>query len=280
MPEPRAAACSESVDVGAIITFTGKGITSRRQISVELKPGATGQGVVFKVADPKKDGQLVDLPARADHVVNTLRNVTLGKETARLSIVEHLLAAATLWGLEDLTVTVDGPELPLGDGSANFWIELFSQSAVARQVEFSERITLPEPVCVLKGDRSLIAVPDSQFSVTYVMDWQHPMIGKRWQTWNAALPVADVADARTFGSLKEHEMLGLTDDVVSFTDDGFTQQLRFEDEPVRHKLLDLIGDLTLIGFNPLRLNARIISIKAGHEMDVQLVRQLTQVLNK
>jgi UDP-3-O-[3-hydroxymyristoyl] N-acetylglucosamine deacetylase len=106
------------------------------------------------------------------------------------------------------------------------------------------------------------------------------MIGKRWQTWNAALPVADVADARTFGSLKEHEMLGLTDDVVSFTDDGFTQQLRFEDEPVRHKLLDLIGDLTLIGFNPLRLNARIISIKAGHEMDVQLVRQLTQVLNK
>ena len=82
-------------------------------------------------------------------------------------------------------------------------------------------------------------VPDVSFSVTYLMDWKHPQIGKRWQTWNLSMPASEIADARTFGSLKEHEMLGLVDDVVSLTSDGFTDKLRFEDEPVRHKLLDL-----------------------------------------
>ena len=75
-------------------------------------------------------------------------------------------------------------------------------------------------------------------------------------------------------------MLGLTKDVVSLTEDGFSYPLRFEDEPVRHKLLDLIGDLALIGVNPLRLNARILSIKGGHELDVQLAKKLSAILNK
>jgi UDP-3-O-acyl-N-acetylglucosamine deacetylase len=87
-----------------------------------------------------------------------------------------------------------------------------------------------------------------------------------------------VGIARTFAPLKEHQLLGLQDDVVSLTDTGFTKPLHFEDEPVRHKVLDAIGDLALLGFNPLRLKARIISTKGGHEMDVELVRQMNSAL--
>jgi UDP-3-O-[3-hydroxymyristoyl] N-acetylglucosamine deacetylase len=169
--------------------------------------------------------------------------------------------------------------MPLGDGSANFWIELL-RKAIPPNTQHLQGVEVREPITLTKNDRTLLMVPDVSFSVTYLMDLNHPQIGKRWQTWNLSMPVTEISDARTFGSLKEHEMLGLVDDVVSFTPDGFTQKLRFEDEPVRHKLLDLIGDLALVGINPLRLNARFISIKAGHEMDVQLATKLAQVVRK
>jgi len=267
---------SDSSDI--LFTYTGKGMTSRQQVRVDVQAGAPGNGVRFFVRNPKADDQFVELPARADTVVNTLRNVTLGKDGVRLCIVEHFLAAVSLWGLEDLDVTVDGPELPLADGSANFWIDLLQNSSIARQTNTLSRIELSEPITINKGDRCVIALPDTKFSVSYLMDWQHPAIGKRWQSWDLSMAVSEIADARTFGMLQEHEMLGLTEDVVSLTADGFTQPLRFPDEPVRHKLLDLIGDLTLSGINPLRLNARFISIKAGHELDVQLAAKLAELI--
>lgn len=103
------------------------------------------------------------------------------------------------------------------------------------------------------------------------------MIGKTWQSWSAKSDVRDISDARTFGSEKEHSVLGITD-VVSITESGFSKELRWKDEPVRHKLLDLLGDLVLAGVNPLRWKARFISIKGGHEMDVEMARKLSAAL--
>jgi UDP-3-O-[3-hydroxymyristoyl] N-acetylglucosamine deacetylase len=278
VPETSCLTRTETDSSDSILTFTGKGMTSRQQVSVDVKAGNPGCGVRFFVRNPKTADEFVELPAHASTVVNTLRNVTLGKDGVRLCIVEHFLAAISLWGLEDLDVTVDGPELPLADGSANFWIDLLQNSSIPRQTDSLARLDLKEPISIDKGDRSLVAIPDTKFSVTYLMDWDHPAIGKRWQTWDQSKPVSDIADARTFGMLNEHQMLGLTEDVVSLTADGFTHPLRFPDEPVRHKLLDLIGDLTLIGINPLRVNARFISIKAGHELDVQMANKLIDTL--
>lgn len=121
-----------------------------------------------------------------------------------------------------------------------------------------------------------MAVPADSFSVSYHMDWDHPLIGKRWQAWDASLDPCEIASARTFGSLSEHEMLGLAGEVVSLTANGFTQPLRFPDEPVRHKLLDLVGDLRLTGVNPMAFKASFISIKGGHQLDVELARRLVQ----
>jgi UDP-3-O-[3-hydroxymyristoyl] N-acetylglucosamine deacetylase len=262
------------------VEYKGRGATSKKDIAVVIESGAPGSGINFSVLDAREQakGAYVTFPARAASVVNTMRNVTLGKDGVRLCIVEHILCAVAIWGLEDVLITVDGPELPLGDGSANFFIELFRSAGLERRVPQAD-IELTETVTVGSGDRMILAVPDSKFSLTYLMDWDHPKIGRKWQTFDASREPEEIATARTFASLKEHQMLGLADDSVSLTEDGFTKPLHFDDEPVRHKLLDLLGDLTLIGVNPMRVKAKFISIKGGHEMDVQLARKLEPLVN-
>jgi UDP-3-O-[3-hydroxymyristoyl] N-acetylglucosamine deacetylase len=246
--------------------LTGKGITSGQNIMTEVSLAEKGHGIVFSL-----EGLLI--PARVDYVVNTLRNVVLGQGTTRLCIVEHFLAAACLWGLNDILVKVDGPEMPFGDGSARLWIELFKNAGWPRN-EVKATLDLAEPIINKKGDKILMALPDEQFSLSYHMDWNHPLIGKRWQSWQAQQDIAEIADARTFGWLQEHQMLGIGDEVVSLTATEFTKPLRFPDEPVRHKLLDLLGDLVLAGVNPMQFKAKFISIKAGHELDVEMARSL------
>jgi UDP-3-O-[3-hydroxymyristoyl] N-acetylglucosamine deacetylase len=253
--------------------LTARGITSRREITVTVERRDAGHGIIFTLPSSDGSGE-VHFPARTSSVVNTLRNVTLGAEGVRLCIVEHLLCAAAVWGLDDLAVHIDGPEVPLGDGSSKLFIDLFKQAGWERQLVPATR-ELSAPITCKKGDRVLMAVPDDSFSATYVMDWNHPAIGKCWYTWTPDQPIEAVTDARTFGSLQEHQMLGIADDVVSLTADGFSQPLRFPDEPVRHKVLDLIGDLVLAGVNPLSWKARFISIKGGHELDVELAKKLS-----
>lgn len=254
-----------------IITFTGKGITSGKEIKVEIEKQSPGHGISFQV--PDKDGNSVKLKAHHKDVINTLRNVTLGKDSARLCIVEHFLCAASIWGLDDLLVTMDGPEFPLEDGSARCWIELFKTAGWERRTIEAD-LELKSTVTVSNKDRTIIGIPDQEFSATYLIDWNHPQIGKRWFTWKTGMEIEETTDARTFGGLKEHQMLGIADLVVSMTEDGFSHELRYTDEPVRHKVLDLIGDMALTGINPLRWRARFISIKGGHELDVEFARQL------
>lgn len=263
---------ARNASVSSVVSLTGRGATSRQTVNVEVEQAEPGHGIVFAV---RQGATVVEVPARWDFVVNTLRNVVLGGQGVRLCIVEHFLAAASLWGLDDLIVRVDGLEMPLGDGSALFWIELFKTAGWERRA-VEAHLELKEPLIVQKGERLLMAIPDDRFSMSYHMDWDHPRLGKRWQSWDAGMDPLQIASARTFGSVKEHRLLGLTDEVVSLTDTGFTQQLRFEDEPVRHKLLDLLGDLRLSGVNPITFKARFVSIKAGHELDVEFARLLAE----
>lgn len=259
------------------ICYKGKGITSKQEITVKIGLREAGHGIVFRIPDKKNEGATIDVPATSASVVNTLRNVTLGVGSSRLILVEHILCAVALWGLEDILIEVDGPEIPLGDGSAMFWLDMLENSGWERKQLIADH-ELKEPVIVKKGDRMLMAIPDEQFSVNYMMDWDHPMIGKCWQSWAPTQNPREIGDARTFGSEKEHMMLGISDEVVSMTASGFSKDLRWTDEPVRHKLLDLVGDLVLAGINPQRWKARFISIKGGHEMDVDIAKKLAALL--
>lgn len=258
--------------------YTGRGITSRQDITVRVTPEKPGFGLRFLVRTGP-DAAPVEIPARSEFVVNTLRNVTLGRDGVRLCIVEHILCALAVWGVDDASIEVDGPEIPLGDGSAKFWNEVFAAAGWEQRPVAAVR-ELNEPVICKKGDRTLMAIPDDTFSVTYLMDWNHPAIGKCWASWtpSAGLAHTEISDARTFGSMAEHQLLGIADQVVSLTADGFSHPLRWPDEPVRHKLLDLVGDLVLVGVNPLSWKARFISIKGGHEMDVELAKRLSAIV--
>ena len=258
------------------IQCSGKGTTSGKIIKVVMEKKQPGYGVKFEVTGTSGKNGAVLIPALADRVVNTLRNVVLGEGSIRLCLVEHLLAAACLCGIDDLLVKVDGPELPLDDGSAKFWVEQFEQAGWRKRLP-DPNIELSEPIIINKSDRLLLALPDESFSISYHMDWDHPLIGKRWQSWTADQDINEITDARTFGWMSDHQALGIAEDSLSLTSDGFTKPLRFEDEPVRHKLLDLVGDLRLSGVSPMRFKARFISIKGGHELDVQLAKRLSKV---
>lgn len=269
-------AMSKVLPGGFSVKVSSRGLTSKKEINTVVHEAQPGTGIVFVVTN--SDGIAIDLPARAEFVVNTLRNVVLGLKGTRLCIIEHLMAAAAFWGLEDLVVEIDGPEVPIGDGSSTIWLDAFKKAGIERRT-VEAKIDLKEVITVAKGDRSITAIPDDKFSVSYLMDWNHPAIGKRWYTWTASNAIEDVAIARTFGSLKEHQLLGLEEESVSLTETGFTKELHWEDEPVRHKLLDLVGDLALLGFNPLKIKARFISCKGGHELDVDLVKKLLPAIS-
>jgi UDP-3-O-[3-hydroxymyristoyl] N-acetylglucosamine deacetylase len=278
---PSTSSETASANEQLIFSYSGRGLASCTSVQVAVYRAPVGSGITFSIPNAKATSgapdQRVQFPARADYVVNTLRNTVLGIGAARLCIVEHFLAAACLWGCEDLLVVVEGPEMPLSDGSARFWMELFEGSAIPRSVPEST-IAIHEPVIVQEGDRQLIALPAEKLKLTYMIDWPHPLIGKRWKSWSKDEDYAEIAYARTFGSSKENAMLGVQEEVVSLTDDGFTKPLIYEDEPVRHKLLDLFGDLVLVGLNPLKLKAHVISIKGGHKLDVEMAKRLREAL--
>jgi UDP-3-O-[3-hydroxymyristoyl] N-acetylglucosamine deacetylase len=260
------------------IRHSGKGTTSGKEIEVVLERKPKGHGIVFEVTTYSGTAKI---PALARNVVNTLRNVVLGCESIRLCLVEHLLAALSLYGVDDVLVKVNGPELPLGDGSAQLWIDCLQKSGW-QSCPPEASIELKQPIIIAPAENNqsnklLLALPDDSFSVSYLMDWDHPLIGKRWQSWSSSQNIEEITDARTFGWMSDHQALGIAEDSLSLTADGFTKPLRFEDEPIRHKLLDLVGDLTLAGINPLRFKAHFISIKGGHELDVQMASALSHL---
>jgi len=262
------------------LTFKGKGLTSRQEITVTIRETKPGSGITFLLSefgnyckDQSQEWSRVSVPATADHVCSTVRNTALGKDRHRVCYIEHLMCAIALCGIDDLEIQVDGAELPMGNGSSDFWVKLLQDAGMNKAID--NKIDLKETVFVSAGDKIVMALPDEKFSASYLLDMNHPLVGRIWGSWASGEDISNVASARTFGPLQEHKMLGFDKDVVSFTQDGFSEELRFKDEPVRHKILDLIGDMFLCGVNPLRINARFISIKGGHSLDVQMAKKLS-----
>ncbi len=275
---------SSKISETPIVVYKGKGLTSRLDVTVKVFAAKPGSGISFLLsefgnycADENSTTWMrKNVPATADNIVSTTRNTALGIDRFRVCYIEHIMCAIALCGIDDLVIQVDGAELPMGNGSSDFWVKLLQDSGLQKPI--SNFVSLSHPVYVASGDKMVMALPDEKFSATYLLDMNHPLVGKCWGSWTQDKPITDIACARTFGPLQEHKMLGFENDVVSFTADSFSEELRFADEPVRHKILDLIGDMFLCGINPLRINARFISIKGGHSLDVEMAKKLTNAL--
>ncbi len=254
------------------VSLEGIGLHSGKPVRLTLSPAPVDSGIAFRVADSDP------IPAAPESVVDSHYATTIGRGAARVQTVEHLMAAAAGLGVDNLDIRVDGTELPALDGSAKPFVALMLAAGRVRLNARRRPLTIPYPVRVGNDSRWLIIVPADHLRISYTLDNDHPAIGMQALSWVATEQsfVDEFAPARTYGLLKDLGAIrkrGLAqgvslDNTIGVGDRGVLNSLRYRDEFVRHKVLDLVGDLALLG-RPLL--GHVIARNAGHALNYELV---------
>ncbi len=268
------------------ISTTGVGLHSGRRVTLTLRPAEPNTGIVFHRVDLP---EVVDLPAQASLVGGTRMASVLQKDNVRVSTVEHLMSALAGLGIDNLHIDLDAEEVPIMDGSAGTFVYLLRSAGLQEQPAAKKFIRVLKPVEVREGEGNDLKwarlEPHDGFALSFSIDFRHPAIDA---TANMAeidfatdSYVKSIARARTFGFVNELEALlaaglargGSLDNAIVMDEYRVlnTDGLRYEDEFVKHKILDAIGDLYLIG-KPLV--ARYVACKSGHGLNNQLARAL------
>ena len=262
-----------------VVSLEGVGLHSGKPARVTLAPGAPDSGIVFKTSD----GTVI--PAAPESVVDSHYATTVGKNGSRIRTVEHLMAAASGLGIDNLAVEVDGGEIPAGDGSAKPFVALLSGAGRVDQAARRRSITVPYPIRAGKNGRFIQIVPSDRLRISYTLDNNHPAIGTQTlsYTGNERAFIEEFAPARTYGFLDDLGNMrknglargGSLDNAVVVGKHGVINGLRYRDEFVRHKVLDLIGDLALLGRPVL---GHVIARNAGHDVNFELVLAIQRAL--
>jgi UDP-3-O-[3-hydroxymyristoyl] N-acetylglucosamine deacetylase len=253
--------------------FEGIGLHTGAHCRVEVRPARPGDGLSFLLGSTR-------VPATAEYVVDTSRATVLGRDGVSVSTTEHLLSALFAMGVVNAEIVVDGPEIPVRDGSAAEFASAID--ACGLRVQPAERVLLDleEPMIVRNGDKLVAAFPAPNFGVRFLADFPPPIGTQYFCTEiDPQRYREEIAGARTFGYLHEVQALldrglargGSLENALIFTPDGPLQPLRWPDEAVRHKVLDLIGDLALLGAWP---RCEVIAIKSGHELHASITGAL------
>lgn len=257
----------------------GIGLHSGKNVNLSLIPAEPHTGLVFihKTLNHKSI-----IPVSLNYVVDTGNAVTLGDGFKTIQTVEHLLAALHAKGVTDLVMVIDSNEIPIMDGSSLPFIEAINSIGVLEFEEEIEPIRVQNPVWVVDGDKYLVILPSDCLKVTYNIDFNHPLL--RGQSLSIDLSPSilekEILPARTFGFLRDVQSLqarglalgGSLDNAVVLSDDGYlNESLRFQNECIRHKVLDLIGDLSIVG-RPII--GHILASKAGHALDISMGKLL------
>lgn len=262
------------------IELSGVGLHLGQQTQVRIVSASPGAGRYFVRLDLANQPRI---PALVKFVDQTTLSTELRAGEATIRTVEHLLAALVSCGVADARIEVDGPEIPLLDGSALPWVKAIAEAGLA-PTETPTPTFLEEPIWIREGDAFVAALPASETRFTYGIDFPYAAIGNQWQSWSPSLEsFADaIAPARTFGFADQIEYLrqkglikgGSLDNALVCDRQGWLNPpLRFANEPVRHKLLDLVGDLSLLGEIP---QAHYLAYKASHHLHVQLAEAIQQ----
>jgi UDP-3-O-[3-hydroxymyristoyl] N-acetylglucosamine deacetylase len=262
------------------VTCTGIGLHSGRKVNLSLRPLEPDTGVIFRRTD--RSGSPV-IPGDVNHIVDTRFSTTLGKGGLTISTVEHLLSALSGMGVDNVLIEVDAPEIPIMDGSAAPFVFLIKSAGLTSQARPRQFYRVRREMTLREDDKEVSVAPAEGLMVDFTIEFDHPAI--RRQQMGFALDERsydkDISRARTFGFLADmrrlHEQnLGLggsldnavvVDNYRVLNDDG----LRFPDEFVRHKVLDFIGDLALLGRSVL---GTFHAYKSGHHLNNQLFCQL------
>ena len=258
------------------VTASGTALHSGVPVTMSLSPGACGSGIVFRRTDLG-----ADIPARYDQVSETRLGTVIGSGSAKVGVVEHLMAAAAGLEIDDLLVSLDGPEPPILDGDALSYLDLLEGAGLAEQQQPRTVVKVLKQVSVESGDAKVSLLPDDHMSYSYELSF--PVIGEQYYafTFSRAGFRAEIAPARTFGFLSELEALNKMElakgasllNTLALDESGVVnrERQRFADEFVRHKILDAIGDMALAG---APLIARFEGRKSGHATNNALLRAL------
>ena len=265
-----------------IIRATGVGLHTGEKIYLTLRPAPVDAGIVFRRVDLDPP---VDIPARAENVGDTRLSSTLVKDDVRISTVEHLLSALAGLGIDNAYVDLSAAEVPIMDGSAGPFVFLLQSAGIEEQNIPKRFIRIKRPVIVEDGDKWARFDPFEGFKVSFTIDFDHPAFKGHSQEsvvdFSTTSFVKEVSRARTFGFMREIEYLRekslalggsldnaiVVDDYRVLNEDG----LRYEDEFVKHKVLDAIGDLYLLGHS---LIGAFSGYKSGHALNNELLRTL------
>lgn len=221
-------------------------------------------------------GQTIE--AKVENVVSTEHCTVIGNAQVQIMLIEHFMAACALCGIDSLDVYLSHFEMPILDGAAKKWIEIFTEAGITAAAE--KNYTISEPAYYINGKTHLVMIPSDKLNITYGVNFNHPALNHRWVSANNDF--SEIIEARTFGYLKDLEMLqqagyarGVSiENTVGMTENGFTTELKSDMEPAKHKILDLLGDLYLTGINPLHLKTEIIVKEAGHTVHVNFAKQI------
>ncbi len=248
-----------------MLSFKAIGVLSRQEINLQFEL-AEKKGIYFTFPDQSC------ISADIDNILGAMRNTMLGNDKNAICFVEHLLAAIHLNKIDNINICINGSEIPLLEGSSIEWFNLLKDwTAKNNKPELYE---LTEPLFIrLDSERALFAYPNEKFKMTYL--FESPINqAKTWVSWSEEQDPEILASARTFAAEAEHIALGVKGKLLSYNQDGFDLPLHNADEPALHKLLDLFGDLSLCGVNPLFIKAHFISLKGSHNLNTQMAKLL------
>jgi len=262
------------------ISCAGIGLHSGKKVTLSLKPAAADSGIRFRRSD--LGGQ--EVPATVDHVGGINHATGLMRDTVRVDTVEHLLAAFVSLGVDNAVVELSSPEVPIMDGSAAPFIYLIQEAGIKPLSNPRRYLKVLEPISLSRGDKRIALYPSDHFKVTYSIAFDHPMLRHQSRTIRLTEEsfVEEIAPARTFGFLEEVEMMrqqglalgGSLENAIVIGDTGvLNNALRFDDEFVRHKILDVIGDMALVG-HPII--GHLVAHRGGHALHTQFAAHVLE----
>jgi len=261
------------------VKIEGIGLHSGKSVKIRILPAKADSGIAFMRADNGKQ----KIPLKPDRVVSTMNNTSLGVNGNKIFTVEHLLSSFYGLGIDNALVEVYGEEIPILDGSAKIFVEEILKVGVEKLDKFKRFILVKKPIRVEETDRYASIDPSPDFRVDFVISYEHPLL--RYQRREFRFDGEDfekgISPARTFGFIHEVEVLrnnglakgGSLDNVVVLSAEGVVnpEGMRFKDEPVRHKILDSLGDLMILGTH---LIGTYRGYKSGHKLNHQLLLAL------
>ena len=256
------------------VDFTGIALHTGERVDIRFLPAEVDTGIVFRRTDLPQNPEI---SAGPDRVISTRRCTSIGKNEEKVvHTIEHIMAALWACAVDNIIIEVSGPEPPVADGSARPYIDLLKETGF-RELSVPRQIWSVEKALWVRENEMYIAVfPYDKFKITYTLDYDHPAIGTQFFEFEGDRNyfIEEIASARTFGFKREVEALhkrglalgGNLDNAVLIGKETTINSLRYPDEFVRHKILDLVGDMYLNGV----LRGHIISVRSGHSLNVEL----------